>query len=709
VCNLSFSQTPWTRISPNIQEHTVNKLYCLPGTSQVFGVCDGSTIIKSADAGLTWDVILYPAQMDAGFRCKSVVFTEQSTGFVGGSGLTILKTVNGGNTWTKKFESEPVFGQDAFNDIAFFNNSTGVAVADKGMIIRTTDGGESWDILETGLTVNLQGVKVLNDSTAYAIGFPEQMFKTTDRGLTWFLIDAPSNFPEGYIQDLIFVSETTGFVLLIYFDYSDAFHYIFKTTDGGLTWTESLMDTQVPAYDGCLASYDADHVAFISSTWMYHCKITFTDNGGLTWTEQEEQSLHWYHYALCYTDDHSLIAGGTMGKLSNSVDGGYNWSIINQRQIQNDVLDVQFVTNTTGYLLSESYGGGVPIKVLYKTTNGGLNWNWMSNGGHVYFLDSLNGFMISGSYFEKTTDGGNSWQLVSEIEEVEFLDISDMKFYNQMRGMIAAEETLIRTSDGGLTWQDISPGTHNYGEIEYKTADMVFVTLNNSIILKTPDHGISWQQINVGDFGAANDLLLLNGDTAFLVCSYQGILRSTDACLTWQPMVINSTAQMNYKSISFPDNLNGYVVGKNQNSEGNILLKTMDGGLTWNPIESNTTSGLTRVHFFNKETGLIFGNYGVVLGTTTGGIVSTANINPPITSAPLLFSPNPFTTEIYINQPLSSNSLLVITDVTGRRVLCKTITDTLHSIDTSQLKPGVYTLTIFEKDKRISTSKGIRL
>ncbi|MGE5316854.1 MAG: YCF48-related protein, partial [Chloroflexota bacterium] len=459
----------------------------------------------------------------------------------------------------------------------------------------------------------------------------------------------------------------------------------------------------------CFAAFDAEHVAIVSTMWAYHCQVTFTDNGGTTWTELE-QYLPWNQYALCYTDDHSLIAGGTLGMLFNSNDGGYNWNVLNQRQIENSVLDVQFVTNTTGFLLSESYGGGVPGQVLYKTTNGGLNWNPVSESGHVYFLDSLTGFMIQGSYFQKTTDGGNSWQFVTEIENITS-NFSDIKFYDQMRGMIAGEEILMCTTDGGLTWQDISPGIHNYNDIEYKTADLVYVTLSdyqNSVILSTPDHGTSWQQINAGEYGNANDLLLLNNDTAFLVCSYPAILRSTDACLTWQPMVINSTEQINYNSISFPDDLNGYVVGSGENYGGNILLKTMDGGLTWNPIESFVTSGLTQVHFFNNDTGLIFGKNGVVLSTSTGGIVSTANVEPP-KAEPMLFSPNPFTTELHINNSQYSPSMIVITDVTGRRVLSKTISGESHSIDTSSLKPGIYTITFFENEKRISASKGIRL
>lgn len=699
------AQTPWTRITPAIQEHQINKLLRIPGTSTVFGACDGSTIIKSSNAGESWEIILQPAGMDARFRCLSLAFLNSSIGFLGGTNLSILKTTNGGNTWSLKYEDEPGYLQDGINDIAFFNNDIGLAVAKDGYIVRTTDGGDTWTRVESGTSIDLNEVDIVNETTAFATGWSAQMLKTTDAGLTWTLLDPPSNFPEGQVENMIFINDTTGFVLLTYWDAVSEDHYIFKTTDGGLTWNESLMQPTIPAYDGCFAFYDDQHIAMISNTWGYCGNVTLTENGGENWTELYIQTLNWFQYALTYTDDHTLLCGGNMGMLSLSTDGGYTWNPIDGRQIQNDIYDVQFVSNTTGFLLSASYGGGIPGIEFYKTTDGGLNWTRKLNGGIFYFLDSLNGFKIDGEWFESTMNGGDSWELISELPSG-LHSVSDMKFYDALHGMVVGEEVAFRTFDGGLTWQEVTPELATFYDIEYKTSDLVYITNDNSAVLISPDNGTTWQKIYTGPFGSANDLLLATGDTAFLVCS-KAILKSTDGCITWHE-VYNSTPDMEYMSISFPDRLNGYIVGGHPDFEGCIMLKTTDGGATWYPIFPPVTSPLTCTHFFNNDKGLIFGKYGVSLLTTTGGIVGTSNIPPPEGNT-LFISPNPFTGEFMILQPVNGASQLEITDLTGRKVLTQTLNENGTSVNTSTLGKGVYIITLTTKEGHITSVKGIHL
>jgi len=61
----------------------------------------------------------------------------------------------------------------------------------------------------------------------------------------------------------------------------------------------------------------------------------------------------------------------------------------------------------------------------------------------------------------------------------------------------------------------------------------------------------------------------------------------------------------------------GYAVGHGQFES---IVKTTNGGETWNTINSKTTSGLNAVYFSDENSGLVFGENGIVLKTTTGGV-----------------------------------------------------------------------------------------
>lgn len=72
--------------------------------------------------------------------------------------------------------------------------------------------------------------------------------------------------------------------------------------------------------------------------------------------------------------------------------------------------------------------------------------------------------------------------------------------------------------------------------------------------------------------------IYFNSPTTGVVVGEEGLfLQSTDAGRTWQ-QVEDAPANINYNAISFPTPLIGYVSGDG------ALLKTIDGGVTWNLI-----------------------------------------------------------------------------------------------------------------------------
>ena len=66
--------------------------------------------------------------------------------------------------------------------------------------------------------------------------------------------------------------------------------------------------------------------------------------------------------------------------------------------------------------------------------------------------------------------------------------------------------------------------------------------------------------------------------------------------------------------VNFADNNNGWAVGT-----GGTIIRTTDGGQTWNFQLSNTTNELDDAYFTDASTGTIVGDLGTILRTTDGG------------------------------------------------------------------------------------------
>jgi photosystem II stability/assembly factor-like uncharacterized protein len=105
------------------------------------------------------------------------------------------------------------------------------------------------------------------------------------------------------------------------------------------------------------------------------------------------------------------------------------------------------------------------------------------------------------------------------------------------------------------------------------------------------------------------DLFFINADSGFVV-GYNGeICRTTNAGLSWTKM--NSGTTLHLYSVYFFNGKVGFVSGEGMNGclnndcgKGSILLKTIDGGLTWSKKFFPDYYGIYSLRFFNKLQGL---------------------------------------------------------------------------------------------------------
>jgi photosystem II stability/assembly factor-like uncharacterized protein len=145
-----------------------------------WAVGDSGTIIKTVDAGNTWNII------NSNFTQKlnSVCFVNPNEGWAVGDSGIIIKTNDGGQTWNV----QSIAFVDALNDVRFISPLRGWTVGESSMILYTNDGGQTWNQQAVNISGDVFALNeiVFTDSlTGFVTGFAPSIFKTTDGGNTW--------------------------------------------------------------------------------------------------------------------------------------------------------------------------------------------------------------------------------------------------------------------------------------------------------------------------------------------------------------------------------------------------------------------------------------------------------------------------------------------------------------------------------------------
>ncbi|MBK8268778.1 MAG: hypothetical protein IPK83_10940 [Planctomycetes bacterium] len=157
--------------------------------SQKGFLCGGMKgLYRTLDGGQHWTTIPLPGFQ--GDPLYNVTFLDANVGIVcgdsSGSGPDVYRTTNGGTTWTR-VTAFPLGGSWYFQK--YVSASTGFAGCN-GAIVRTTNAGATWE-LRSGQPdcPVMTGMDFLDANVGFASGglpsFQVGVFKTTNGGLSW--------------------------------------------------------------------------------------------------------------------------------------------------------------------------------------------------------------------------------------------------------------------------------------------------------------------------------------------------------------------------------------------------------------------------------------------------------------------------------------------------------------------------------------------
>jgi photosystem II stability/assembly factor-like uncharacterized protein len=292
-----------------------------------------------------------------------------------------------------------------------------------------------WELTPTGSTARLRGLSAVSEQVAWASGSVGTVLRTTNKGATWQSV-GPAGTAALQFRDIEAFDENTAVIQSIG-DTPDAFR-VYRTENGGQTWTLTFQNTEPTAFYDCMA---------------------FFDN----------------HRGLALSDP----INGRFRILATN-DGGRSWHIVNAAMPP--ALPLEFAFAASGQCITTAGGrdawfatGGDAVARVFHSSDRGLTWTVantpvrsLGSGGifALAFRDPLHGIAAGGDFLAET----------------------------------ASPDALALTSDGGATWQlnPNAPDEYRSGAHWVTGTDAIIVGPSGSDV--SFDQGQTWHGFDEGSF-----------------------------------------------------------------------------------------------------------------------------------------------------------------------------------------------------------------
>jgi len=404
----------------------------------------GPMIYETSDGGRSWRAVKQVGWDQGRFDFVSAdlgwAVAEDNPG-TGTTERAVVHTEDGGRTWD---EIKPrLIG--------------GVAPSPTP----TPEGGEVFYVDAMDLMTPLEGWALVDG----------RLLWTEDGGESWSDITPPVS-PDVFLADATFSDTSHGWAVAVGIEdgYATGVVRAYQTSNGGQTWKESPLPAIDPDDVGTLyvESVDSQNAWLVNhipsgSNWSYGALFRTTD-GGASWTELEPPSgspVSFVTANLGWT-----VLGPAGDQLFVTRDGGSTWKEV-------VVVPPETVPGYLIYLLpafQDSQDGVLPVETndlsqsavhFYLTRDGGRSW---SPGPTV----AVDDYFMPGEGDERlvTVFDANHWVMAGTLPNPPFaisaLDFADpdvgwVYTFNGdcSSGTCLYESSFLRTTDGGRTWIEL--------------------------------------------------------------------------------------------------------------------------------------------------------------------------------------------------------------------------------------------------------------
>jgi photosystem II stability/assembly factor-like uncharacterized protein len=308
-------------------------------------VAGGCSDVNDPAPPFTGSWIVRSSGTTASLRGLHVV--DAHVAWASGTGGTFLRTLDGGESWA--FGAVPGAEARDFRDIHAWDRDRALVLSAglPAQIFLTGDGGESWQQTYDNQTpgVFFNAVSFWDDDRGIAVGDPIDgrflVIRTDDGGLSWSELLLESR-PQAIAEEANFAASGTCMTVFgektVWFGTGGPAARVFRSTDGGSSWTVSEIPIRSgQSSQGVFSLYFENERRGVAVGGDYldetnpTATAAVTDDGGRTWIAVETPPSGFRECVVEVSDATPLvlIAVGPSG-TDLSEDGGVTWRPIGE-------------------------------------------------------------------------------------------------------------------------------------------------------------------------------------------------------------------------------------------------------------------------------------------------------------------------------------------------------------------------------------------
>lgn len=378
----------WGNANPGLLDLTILALAFSPRFAQdgTGFAATAAGLYRTRNGGKSWRQVDLPTE-DPAVQCLALSpdFATAKAVFAGTEADGLLRSADAGATW----DDVPALAGRSVSAIAFSADGARIAAATGEGVAVSTDGGETWQTGggDLGFVLSLAFVPE-GDGEALVAGLVRQgIARSEDGGATWAIADEGLNAVPtlALVLSPAFAEDRT----IVTAGLDDG---VTISRDGGVTWTgtsDALGDAS--AYGVAISPhYARDRTIFAAlSTGLLRSR-----DGGASWQQIGEDTLPEAVGAVVVgpasADKPTLLLAVTLaGQLFASEDDGDSW-----RALGNDFGEAAVIALaiSPGYARDQTIfagtrqphpdGAGDNLLILWRSTDGGVRWyHWLESRG----------------------------------------------------------------------------------------------------------------------------------------------------------------------------------------------------------------------------------------------------------------------------------------------------------------------------------------
>ncbi|MEM4168428.1 MAG: hypothetical protein QXW98_08285, partial [Candidatus Caldarchaeum sp.] len=458
-------------------------------------VGEGIGVRKSTNGGLDWSgVFLLPE----GNYINALLVTEPNKVYAA-TDVGMFLSADGGQNWTKI--NNGIYTSNIFDIVVKPSDYQYLYIGGQACIYRSSDGGQNWVEKTKGFKLsNTVGVSTSLPGAIYVLA-PGTVHKSGDLGQTWITID--NGYTYGCRYSIAVDATDHNRVFHVGETFLDV-NYVRRTTNSGQTWTN--------LFEAINATYTSIAIDPTNGQIVY----------------------------LAFRDPPPSVFG-----LQKSTNGGDTWENITPG---GDIVSLSVDLWSHEIVFA---GSGVGLPHVYKSTNGGIDWNRydISGTGAVFDIcsnsldDKVYARLGDGVY--KSRDGGVTWincgfagRNVSALS----IDYAEPEILYAALDELPVGRTFL-TVDGGAVWIEIAdqlPSNASDLASDINVPVSVYAATERGVYSFTPgfiNKHLTSSSIEATYANNGRKLLRVYGTNELWACYESGgviyAVHSTDDGITW--------------------------------------------------------------------------------------------------------------------------------------------------------------------------------